>query len=631
VTLETALNLGLDAAYLALLVIAVRAYRRRPDPGLAMAVGLFASIAVVFTTSTIADLLPGVMPFSGPIVFVALLGIAVFTIELVGRFRPLPRWVQPAVLIGFAVFTLTALTIVAGVEVVGGPAFAFAVIGGALVAFTTVEFVAAWLFFREAARRSGASRLRLRIAGAATGFLGLAASTLVIGGAAVQNEDLPRDTVDFWVRLLALIAAFGYLAAFAAPAALRRISQQATTYDFIRELTAIPTGSPSERIWGLLASTAVDVTGATAASVVLDSGRHTGTEVAVMDVEAHLFEARIPENRLDVPIALDGRSIGTLQLVVAGNPLFVEDDLELLRLLGGRAAAAAEREEILAERESLIDELRSASAAKSDFLAAMSHELRTPLNAIIGFSELLLRPSSPAGTDAETVTEFAGHIHESGLHLLDLINEVLDLSKVEAGRLELRPTRFDIDALLRTTVDFVRPLSDAKSIDVELESAGPLELVADEGRIRQVILNLLSNAIKFTPQGGRVTVGVAPLGAEVRIVVADTGPGIAPDDQAAVFEAFRQVGRHVGVTQGTGLGLALVRQLVEAHGGRVDLESTVGVGSRFIVELPSSAALLDASDDEPAAAPPVPSAPAARLPGEPSTVRSAHGTSPGVM
>jgi signal transduction histidine kinase len=606
VTIESALNIGLDAAYLALLVIAVRDYRRRPDPGLAMAVGLFASIAIVFTASTLEDLAPDLVALTGPILFVALLGIAVFTIELVGRFRSLPRWVQPAVLIGFAIFTLTALTLVAGVNLVGGPAFAFAVVGGALVAFTTVEFVAAWLFFREAHRRSGASRLRLRVAGAATAFLGLAASTLVIGGAAAQRDDVPRDSVDLLVRVLALIAAFGYLVAFSAPAALRRLSQQATTYDFIRRLTAIPTGSSPDRIWGLLAATAVDVTGATSATVVLDGDRSSAAH-APPDVEGHLFEGRIPANRLDVPIAVDGRSIGTLRLVVAGNPLFVEDDLELLRLLGGRAAAAAEREEILLEREGLIDDLRSASAAKSDFLAAMSHELRTPLNAIIGFSELLIR--SPAGGEPDTVAEFAGHIHDSGLHLLDLINEVLDLAKVEAGRLELRPSSFDVDELIRSTVDSIAPLSGAKSIDVEVVSPGPIELMADLGRVRQIVLNLLSNAIKFTPEHGRVTVGIQSTGPEVRIEVADTGPGIAPDDQVAVFEAFRQVGRHVGVTQGTGLGLALVRQLVEAHGGHVDLESTVGVGSRFIVVLPRGVATPDdVEPPEPSATSPTPAA-----------------------
>src|SRR6185295_7579855 len=135
----------------------------------------------------------------------------------------------------------------------------------------------------------------------------------------------------------------------------------------------------------------------------------------------------------------------------------VADDLDVLQLISRRAVLAAEREEVLAEREQLIVELRSASAAKSDFLAAMSHELRTPLNAIIGFSELLQRPITPAGHDAATVEEFSGHIHGSGLHLLELINEVLDLAKVEAGKLDLRPTVFDVDGLIRQTVATMRP------------------------------------------------------------------------------------------------------------------------------------------------------------------------------
>jgi DNA-binding response OmpR family regulator/anti-sigma regulatory factor (Ser/Thr protein kinase) len=252
-------------------------------------------------------------------------------------------------------------------------------------------------------------------------------------------------------------------------------------------------------------------------------------------------------------------------------------------------------------------DLRSASAAKSDFLAAMSHELRTPLNAIIGFSELLQRPISPAGHDPETIEEFAGHIHGSGLHLLELINEVLDLAKVEAGRLDLRPTVFDLDGLVRQTMETMQPLAARKAIRLEAPDHGRLDVEADQSRIRQVVFNLLSNAIKFTPQGGTVRVELSSDGDTCRLVVSDTGPGIAPADQATIFEAFRQAPEAAGL-EGTGLGLTLARQLVEAHGGSIDLESEVGHGSRFGVVLPLGRARREA-----VAAAPAPAAAEGRL------------------
>jgi DNA-binding response OmpR family regulator/anti-sigma regulatory factor (Ser/Thr protein kinase) len=217
----------------------------------------------------------------------------------------------------------------------------------------------------------------------------------------------------------------------------------------------------------------------------------------------------------------------------------------------------------------------------------MSHELRTPLNAIIGFSELLLEPAVDAATNPTTVREYSGHIHESGLHLLELINDVLDLAKVEAGRVDLKPVAFDLDALGRQSIETMRPLADRKSIALTIESRGEQPFVADPARIRQVAFNLLSNAIKFTGSGGSVTLAIDTNSERARLSVTDTGAGIPPGDLQRIFEAFQQ-GSQTGRNQveGTGLGLALTRQLVEAHGGRISVESEVGVGSTFTVDLP---------------------------------------------
>ena len=214
---------------------------------------------------------------------------------------------------------------------------------------------------------------------------------------------------------------------------------------------------------------------------------------------------------LEVPIGPDLQPNGRLFAFLAGSPLFVEDDLALLTLLAALTARAIEREEAVAERTTLVNELRrtndelaQASAAKSDFLAAMSHELRTPLNSIIGFSELMLAPVNRAeGLRPLDVADWATHIHGAGLQLLDLINEVLDLAKIEAGRLELRHERFDVPSLLSRTVDAMRPLADRRQIEIDLAPAEPITIDADPARVRQIVYNLLSNAIKFSPDDGR--------------------------------------------------------------------------------------------------------------------------------
>ena len=234
----------------------------------------------------------------------------------------------------------------------------------------------------------------------------------------------------------------------------------------------------------------------------------------------------------------------------------------------------------------LYQQIEAGSRHKSEFLANMSHELRTPLNAIIGFSEVLVEKMfGELNTKQE---EYLQDILTSGRHLLSLINDILDLSKVEAGRMELEPSVFDLPAALEGCLTLVRERTTRHGMALTLtvdERAG--EVVADERKVRQVVLNLLSNAVKFTPDGGRVAVNATWVDGEVEIAVSDTGIGIAPEDQAAVFEEFRQVGGdQARKSEGTGLGLALARKFVELHGGRIWLTSEVGKGSTFAFTIP---------------------------------------------
>jgi len=216
----------------------------------------------------------------------------------------------------------------------------------------------------------------------------------------------------------------------------------------------------------------------------------------------------------------------------------------------------------------------------------MSHELRTPLNAIIGFSEVL--QERLFGELNEKQAEYTDDILTSGRHLLSLINEILDLSKVEAGRMELELASFDLPLAIDNARTFVRERATNHEItlDVKVDN-GIGDIVGDERKIKQVLLNLLSNAVKFTPEGGRITINARPISGAVEISVTDTGIGIAEQDQPKVFEEFRQVGNDNAKIEGTGLGLTLAKKFVELHGGKIWVESELGKGSTFVFTLPT--------------------------------------------
>jgi signal transduction histidine kinase len=237
------------------------------------------------------------------------------------------------------------------------------------------------------------------------------------------------------------------------------------------------------------------------------------------------------------------------------------------------------------ELRRLYGELESASRHKSEFLANMSHELRTPLNAIIGFSQVLQQRLF--GELNEKQDEYVDDILSSGNHLLSLINDVLDLSKVEAGQVELELAPLSLrEALERGTV-MVRERATRNGVALALDLDPAVDVVpGDERRLRQVVFNLLSNAVKFTPAGGRIDVATQRVDGEVQVSVADTGPGIALADQQRIFEEFQQTAAGAEQREGTGLGLALSKRLVELHGGRIWVESEPGRGSRFVFTLP---------------------------------------------
>jgi signal transduction histidine kinase len=288
---------------------------------------------------------------------------------------------------------------------------------------------------------------------------------------------------------------------------------------------------------------------------------------------------------LAVPLVREDRLLGGLTVIRKATGAFAPEVIELLTTFATQSALAIQNARLFLEIEDKSRQLQVASQHKSEFLANMSHELRTPLNAIIGFSEVL--GERMFGELNEKQEEYLKDIHASGQHLLSLINDILDLSKIEAGRMELELTDFNLPATLDNALTLVRERAGRRGIALGLTVDERLEEIrADERKVRQVVLNLLSNAIKFTPESGRIEVRAVPMDGSVEVSVSDTGVGIAAEDQEAIFEEFRQVGTAAKKVEGTGLGLALSRKFVELHGGRIWVESELGAGSTFTFTIP---------------------------------------------
>jgi signal transduction histidine kinase len=288
---------------------------------------------------------------------------------------------------------------------------------------------------------------------------------------------------------------------------------------------------------------------------------------------------------LAVPLVREDQVIGGLVVGRKRPGEFPPEVVELLVTFASQSALAMQNARLFRELEEKGRQLEIASEHKSAFLANMSHELRTPLNAIIGFSEVL--SERMFGELNEKQTEYLQDILDSGRHLLSLINDILDLSKIEAGRMGLELSEFDLPQAIENALILMRERASRRGIRLGSTIDERLGMIGgDERKVKQVLLNLLSNALKFTPEGGRIDVGARLHDHGAEVSVADTGIGIGPADQDAVFEEFRQVGAPSRKAEGTGLGLALSRKFVELHGGKIWVKSQVGAGSTFTFTLP---------------------------------------------
>ena len=302
--------------------------------------------------------------------------------------------------------------------------------------------------------------------------------------------------------------------------------------------------------------------------------------------QSHLREILIRlgyRSLLAVPLLRESHLLGGLVVNRKSAGEFSPQVIELLKTFATQSALAIQNARLFREIEDKSRQLEVASRHKSEFLANMSHELRTPLNAIIGFSDVTFRRWRGDRRD----TRNSSTSWESGRHLLTLINDILDLSKIEAGRMELDLADFHLPTAIDNTLVLVRERAQRRRITLRQtidERLGTIR--ADERKVKQVLLNLLSNALKFTPEGGRIDVRARLDDDGIEVSVTDTGVGIAPQDQATVFEEFRQVGAAAQKVEGTGLGLAISRKFIELHGGKIRVESELGKGATFGFTLP---------------------------------------------
>jgi signal transduction histidine kinase/ActR/RegA family two-component response regulator len=398
--------------------------------------------------------------------------------------------------------------------------------------------------------------------------------------------------------VLSLCAAVAYLVAFAPPTLLKRAWREPALRSFLTRAAAIsPHDPPATILSGLEVAIARAAPGQSARIGLIDEQTHalaigdddellTSAEImaAILDSQTPRFVRTAAGATLAAPITGRGRRIGVLAVIGRRAPLFATDDLDLVQLLAEQAAIVLDGARLYGDLASANRDLSQATKVKSEFLANMSHELRTPLNAILGFSGLLSEQLATSMTDKQK--RFLRNIQEAGEHLLELINDVLDLSRVEAGKLELRPEVLTLDVLLEPVSAAGRTAAQAKGVLYTADGLEAAPVFLDPTRVRQVLFNLVSNAVKFTPAGGHVTLSAICDGRELRFEVADTGIGIpeaARDRMFGVFERFHE-GRSEAA--GTGLGLALTKRLVEEMNGSIDFDSEEGRGTTFRVRLP---------------------------------------------
>jgi signal transduction histidine kinase/DNA-binding response OmpR family regulator len=433
------------------------------------------------------------------------------------------------------------------------------------------------------------------------GLVGILLFALIVASARMTTTNTGMQLT---VQVIVLAIVPLLYVSFAPPAWLRRewrASEEEGLREFMEsilvsdETTSIDQGALewAMRLTGGAGAISFDSRGDVRATTGIDPDFADELEDLLPDLGNGVRKYERRNGQTTTLIGLPIRNIeGIGRLVVVSGPFtpsIGSDELNRVQQFMTSVTAGADRRRLVKELKDANRELQEASEHKSVFLANMSHELRTPLNAIIGFSELML-DAKESQFDSATQKRFLSQVHSSGKHLLGLINDILDLAKVEAGQMELRLQQTPVEPLIAQAIELVEPLAAEKHITVRAEASSAGEVLADAGKLKQMLLNLISNAIKFTGERGSVTITARRLPSTIEIAVADSGIGISEADQAKIFMEFHQVDPGPGRRQqGTGLGLALTRRFALLHGGDVRVTSKIGQGSVFTLRLPLQA------------------------------------------
>jgi len=590
-------GLGLATAY---------TWLRRRDRSLGF---LALAIILLSTVSGLGRLqahLPIMLPFLSVIDLVAFSGIAYALLLYRNSVIPIPRrWhaVAIASLAAVSVLILAAVVFKMNRALVIGIALAYFVVWCACLIEPIVRF---WLVARGL---PAVQAWRLR--SLSLGFGGLVALLIF----AISVGLLIRQPVIQVITELVALAIIPLLyASFAPPSWLRRqwrAEEEEGLRTFMEDLLV---SDDHDALADRALEWALRLVGGAAGALFDGNGKPTtsyGLDIKhVAELSSHLSSLREGVRRIAIGgqernamyVPVRGLTTAGTLVVLAGpfTPGFGGDEVTRMQQLMSAFVTALDRRHLITQLEQSNTALVEANRHKSVFLANMSHELRTPLNAIIGFSELLTDAQDGQFDDA-TRKRFLSQILTSGRHLLGLINDILDLSKVEAGQMELRLQNVSVADSVDQVVRTVEPLVAKKSITLKTSVAGAGDVLADAGKVKQMLLNLVSNAIKFTPEGGTVTIGAVRMPETVEISVADTGIGIAEADQKTIFQEFHQVDFGPGRKhEGTGLGLALTRRFALLHGGDVRVSSRLNKGSVFTLSLPVRAGVKPAAGPAPA-------------------------------
>ena len=585
-----------DAVAFILLGVAVGiGWARRRD----RSTGYLALAIVLLSSVSLLGRIPALLHFTPPLLtevsLAAFVGCAYALLRYRASLIPLPnRWhAAAAVAVAAAGGLFLVLTYLAGAvptSVKAGAAIAFILIWCAIVVEPIVRF---WVLARGL---PAVQAWRLR--SLSIGFAGIVLILVfALGASAAGTSQIAQLAIQ--VIVLGIVPLL--YVSFAPPSWLRRqwrASEEEGLRAFMQDLLLLREDRAAlanralewaMRLAGGASAVAVEDDDAVLAARGLNNEQVIQVQQAIEPLPQGVHRVELDGADTSLLLLQVGGTKDAGRLAVLAGPFtpgFGSDEISRVQQFMTAVAAALDRARLLDSLKEANAQLQEANKHKSVFLASMSHELRTPLNAILGFSELLI--DAPDGQNKkETQLRFLQQIHTSGQHLLGLINDILDLSKIEAGQMELRLQQVAVAEVTEQVRNIAEPLVAQKQIRLETAVAGAGDIEADAGKFKQMLLNLVSNAIKFTPAGGVVRISAVRLVDAVEVSVSDTGIGIAPADQSRIFHEFQQVDAGIDrQQQGTGLGLTLTRRFARLHGGDVRVASEPGKGSVFTIHMP---------------------------------------------